>query len=148
MKPFSILLIKILALYLLLTTLYSFAPVIFSGNINNLIDSELIIVLITSILLPAIGGIILWIKAELIASKIHSVEPVITTANIQGNEIVRAGLFLIGIVLLIKHINILINHYFIMQQIDYGSIFVTVISVLLVFRNSSLMNIYCKNSNK
>ena len=148
MKPFSILLIKTLALYLLLTTLYSFLPVIFSGNINNLINSELMVVLVSSVLLPVIGGVILWIKAESIASKIHHVDPAITTHNIQGHDIVRAGLFLIGVFLLIEHINILINHYLIMQQIDYSSIFVIVISILLIFRNSFLMNIYSKNSNK
>lgn len=144
MKPFSILLIKILALYLLLTTLYSFLPVIFSGNINNQINSELMIILISSILLPIIGGIVLWIKAESIANEIHSVEPVITTLNAQGNEIVRAGLFLIGILFLIEHINILINHYLFMQQINYGSIFVIVISILLVFKSNLLVNIFSK----
>jgi len=43
MKSFSILAIKMLALYLVLTTLYSFLPVVFSGNINTLLTPELML---------------------------------------------------------------------------------------------------------
>lgn len=145
MKSFSILAIKMLALYLVLTTLYSFLPVVFSGNINTLLTPELMIVLSATIIIPIIGGAILWKKAEFIANKIHKGETSMTRAT--DNEIVSAGLFLVGITLLIRHIGIFINHFLSINQINYGSIFIIVISLLLVFRSSIFKNLYLKCNN-
>ncbi|UJF20455.1 hypothetical protein [Shewanella sp. OMA3-2] len=145
MKSFSILLIKILALYLALTTLYSFLPVVFSGNVNSLFPPKLLAVVSATVLLPIISGIALWKYAECIADKIYTNEPELNKCT--DVEIVSAGLFLIGISLLIKHIGIFLNHYLSMGQINYGSIFVILISILLVFRSSIFKNIYSKYSN-
>jgi len=140
MKSFSILAIKILALYLLLTTLYSLLPVMLSGSINTILTSKLMVVLSATVMLPIIGGVILWKKAEFIVNKIHKSET--TVARISDNEIVSAGLFLVGITLLIRHIGIVINHFLFMNQMNYGSIFIIVISLLLVFRSSIFKNLY------
>jgi len=145
MKNFSILLIKILALYLVLNTLYSFLPVFLSGNITSLLTPEIMMVLLATIITPIVGGCVLWKYAELIASKIHKFEPIIPTVN--GREIVSAGLFLIGISLLIKHLGILINYYVNMEQVDYGSLFILIISLLLIFGNGIFINLYSKCNN-
>jgi len=145
MKSFSILAIKILALYLVLTTLYSFLPVVFSGNINSILTPKLMVVLSATILLPIIGGTILWNKAEFIANKIHKEEA--SMPKTSDNEIVSAGLFLVGITLLIRHIGIFINHFLSMNQINYGSIFIITISLLLIFQSSIFKNIYLKCNN-
>ena len=142
MKSFSILLIKVLALYLALTTLYSFFPVVFSGNINSLLTPELLIVLSATVLLPIIGGVVLWKYAECIASKIHKNDIVLNKCI--DTQIVSAGLFLVGIFLLIKHIGILINHYLTVSQVNYGSIFIIFISILLVFKSSIFKSLYYK----
>ena len=146
MKSFSILAIKILALYLILTTLYSFLPVVFSGNLNEILTPKLMVILSGTIILPMIGGVILWNKAVFLADKIHKGEASLYKAS--DNEIVSAGLFLVGITLLIRHIGIFINHYLSMSQINYGSIFIIVVSLLLVFRSSIFKNLYlkCKNT--
>ncbi|MBH0072418.1 hypothetical protein I6E78_10565 [Pseudoalteromonas sp. NZS127] len=146
MKGFSILLLKILALYLALNTLYSFIPVFFSGNISNLLTPEILVVLLATIIIPIVSGCLLWKYAELIANKIHKAEP--TTPTVIGHDVVSAGLFLIGITLLIKHIGILINYYMNMDKLDYGSLFIIFISLLLVFKNSILINLYSKHNNK
>ena len=145
MKSFSILAIKILALYLVLTTLYSFLPVVFSGNINSILTPKLMVVLSATILLTIIGGTILWNKAEFIANKIHKEEA--SMPKTSDNEIVSAGLFLVGITLLIRHIGIFINHFLSMNQINYGSIFIITISLLLIFQSSIFKNIYLKCNN-
>ena len=125
--------LKILALYLALNTLYSFIPVFFSGNISNLLTPEILVVLLATIIIPIVSGCLLWKYAELIANKIHKAEP--TTPTVIGHDVVSAGLFLIGITLLIK-------------QLDYGSLFIIFISLLLVFKNSILINLYSKHNNK
>ena len=145
MKSFSILAIKILALYLVLTTLYSFLPVVFSGNINSILTPKLLVILSATIILPIIGGVILWNKAVFIANKIHKGEASLTKAS--DNEIVSAGLFLVGITLLIRHTGIFINHFLSMNQINYGSIFIIAVSLLLVFQSRIFKNLYLKYNN-
>ena len=98
------------------------------------------VVLSATVMLPIIGGVILWKKAEFIVNKIHKSET--TVARISDNEIVSAGLFLVGITLLIRHIGIVINHFLFMNQMNYGSIFIIVVSLLLVFRSSIFKNLY------
>jgi len=142
MKSFSILLIKILALYLVLTTIYSFIPIVFYGNIKSILTRELMIVLSATIILPIIGGIALWKYAQCIADKIYKNDTVLDKNT--DTEIVSAGLFLVGITLFIKHIGILINYYLSMDQINYGSIFVIFISFLLIFRTDLLKKLYLK----
>lgn len=145
MKSFSILAIRILALYLILATLYSFLPIVFSENINNILTPKLMVILSGTIILPIIGGAVLWNKALFIANKIHKGEAFETRAS--HNEIVSAGLFLIGITLLIRHLGIFINYYLTMNQINYGSIFIIVISLLLVFRSRIFKSLYLKCNN-
>ncbi|MEJ6120666.1 hypothetical protein MT390_02005 [Vibrio sp. 2-Bac 85] len=145
MKAFSTLLIKMLALYLVLTTLYAFLPVVLSGNMNSLLTPELFVVISATILLPIIGGIFLWKYATSIAGEIHKNESEVNKCT--DTAIVSAGLFLVGISLLIKHIGILINQYLSIDQINYGSIFVIFISILLVFKGGVMKNLYSKCSN-
>lgn len=145
MKSFSILAIKILALYLVLTTLYSFLPVVFSGSLKTFLTPELVIVLSATIILPIIGGLILWKKAEFITDKIHKDE--VSVKISAGNEIVSAGLFLVGITLLISHIGIFINHYLSINQINYGSLFIIAVSLILVFRGNRVSRLYSSRSN-
>lgn len=134
MKFFSILSIKILALYLVLKTLYSFLPVLLSGHIYTLFTPELLLVLSATIALPIIGGIVLWHRATYIANSIHQDE---TPIKVSEHEIISAGLFLVGITLIINHIGIFINDYMSMGHFNYGSLFIIAVSLLLVFGRRS-----------
>jgi len=72
-------------------------------------------------MLPIIAGLILWRYAPFIADKIHPEES--APLNINANEIINAGLFLIGVL---------------------------IVSLLLIFRSHLLVNLYKQvgNSNE
>lgn len=145
MKSFSILLIKILALYLLLNILYPLFSIFLSGNVSYLLTSKMTVILLATIIPPIIGGCILWKYSECIASKIHKVEP--ETPIVNGREIVNSGLFLMGVYLLITHIGMLISDYMMTAQLDYGSLFIIFVSVLLICKNASFINLNTKHNN-
>jgi len=142
MKLFSILLIRILALYLVLQTLYSFLPVALSGNLKSLFTPELTVLIAATITLPIIVGLVLWRYAAFIADRIHPKEPLSLSINDHG--IIRAGLFLIGITLFISHVGTLLNQYISFNEINIGSAFVVVVSLLLIFRSHLFINLYSR----
>lgn|SRR5690554_3690181 len=140
MKPFSILLIKILGLYLALKTLFSVIPAIFSPNFHEVLSSEWIPILIASVVIPIIGGAVLWFTASALAEKIHGGNE--AKINSTDDELVRAGTFLIGVFLLIQHIGILVGRYTTSGDIAYGSVVVLAASILMVFGTGIFGTLY------
>ena len=59
MKPFSILLIKLLGLYLGLSALFSMVPLLLSPDFNEVWTGEWFPFLIATLALPMVGGIAL-----------------------------------------------------------------------------------------
>src|SRR5690554_2420914 len=109
MKPFSIILIKILGLYLALRTLFSVMPAVFSPNFHEVLSSEWIPILIASVVVPIVGGALLWFSAGTLANKIHGGNE--AKIDSTDDDLVRAGTFLIGIFLLVQHVGILVGRY-------------------------------------
>ncbi|MBE0490195.1 MAG: hypothetical protein IBX53_14065, partial [Halomonas sp.] len=60
MKPFSILLIRLLGLYLFMKTLFSVLPALLGPNVGEFWSGELLPVLVATVAVPMVGGVLLW----------------------------------------------------------------------------------------
>ncbi|WP_010629396.1 hypothetical protein [Halomonas sp. KM-1] len=56
MKPFSILMIRLLGLYLFLKTLFSVLPALFIPNVGEFWTGEMLPALIATVMVPMLGG--------------------------------------------------------------------------------------------
>jgi hypothetical protein len=145
MKPFSILLLRVLSLYLVLTALFSFLPILFSSSRTQVFEAELFPILIASLLLPLVGGIVLWILAPWVSDRIHRYDEIEGSQSpINDSGLVSAGLFLIGMFLLVRNIAYLVGNYNVSKSVDFGAIFVVVVSLLLIVGNGFFTKIYKK----
>jgi len=111
-----------------------------SGNLNSLFTPELIALITATIILPIVAGFALWRYAPLIAQRIDPQVSVPLTINDKG--MIGAGLFVIGVLLAIHHTGILINGYIMFSEINVGSLFVLIVSLLLIFRSHLFINLY------
>ncbi|MEQ5801444.1 hypothetical protein [Halomonas sp. H10-9-1] len=71
MKPFSILLTRLLGLYLFLSTLFAILPALLVPSAGELWSAELLPVLIATLAVPLVGGVLLWSFAGRLAGKLH-----------------------------------------------------------------------------
>lgn len=140
MKPFSILLIKLLGLYLGLNALVSMLPLLLSPNFNELWSGEWLPLLIATLGLPMVGGVALWFMANTIANKLHA--ETASTLSVKDDDMVRAGTFLIGIYLFVLHIGIVISRYSAAVDIAYGSLFVVVLSLVMLLGTGVFARLY------
>lgn len=70
MKPFSILLIRLLAVYLAINPLLSLSPLLFSPSFEAEL-TQWLPGLMATVVIPIIVGIALWFSAVTLANKIH-----------------------------------------------------------------------------
>lgn len=140
MKPFSIILIKILGLYLALRTIFSVIPAVFSPNLHEVLSSEWIPILVASVVVPIVGGAILWFSAGALANKIHGGNE--AGIDSKDDDLVRAGTFLIGVFLLVQHIGILVGRYTSSGDIAYGSLLVLAGGLFMVFGTGFFGTLY------
>lgn len=143
MKPFSVLLIRILAIYLALNPLLSVSPILFSSGSGES-RSEWLPVLVAGVLIPMVVGVILWFSARTLANKIHGGSAAEPSVNISEAGLVRAGSLLIGVYLLVQHIGTALSQWTWGGIIAYGSLAVIVLSVGLIVGSSSLGKFYKK----
>ena len=115
---------------------------IFSENAIAAFTPELLTIIAATISLPIIGAFILWQFAHRIAEKIHPEEALI--AKVNGIDIVSAGIFLIAIWLLIKHLGAFVNYYISLHQIDYQSLFMVIVGLILLFQPTLFTKLYKK----
>ena len=143
MNAFSILLIRVLAIYLVLNPLLSMSPFLFGlGSYESL--NEWLPVLIAGALIPMVAGVVLWFSARALANKIHAGSRQEATVNISEEGLVRAGSFLIGVYLLVQHAGTAISQWAWGGIIAYGSMFVLVLSVGLIVGANSMGKLYKK----
>ncbi|MBT2774308.1 hypothetical protein J7J47_18945 [Halomonas sp. ISL-60] len=143
MTSFSILLIRVLAIYLALNPLLSVSPVLFSPGSEESIN-EWLPMLIAGVLIPMAAGVVLWFFARALANKIHAGSVVEPIANISDTGLVRAGSFLIGVYLFVQHLGTTISQWAWGGVIAYGSLPVIVISVGLIVGANSMGKLYKK----
>nr|WP_298249758.1 hypothetical protein [uncultured Halomonas sp.] len=148
MKPFSILLIRLLGLYLLLKTLLAILPALLGSNAAELWSGELLPVLLATVGVPAVGGLLLWCFAGRLASRLHGDgdgdgnDGAEAGAHIRDDDLVRAGTFLIGVYLLVRHTGTLVGMYATSGGVAYGDLIVVVASLGMILGGRKLAEVY------
>lgn len=143
MNVFSILLIRVLAIYLALNPLLSVSPILFSpGTVGSI--NEWLPVLIAGVLIPMVAGSVLWFSARPLANKIHGGSAAEPSVNISETGLVRAGSFLIGVYLLVQHAGTVVSQWAWGGIIAYGSLFVILLSVGLIAGAHAMGKLYKK----
>ena len=142
MKPFSILLIRVLGLYLFLSTLFSVMPVLLGSNASELWSGELLPVFLATTVVPMVGGVLLWCFAGRLAERLHG--EIEAGARVGEDGLVRAGTFLIGVYLLVRHFAIVVGSYASEGMIAYESLIVAVLSLCMLLGTRLLGTLYSR----
>ncbi|WP_299236759.1 hypothetical protein [uncultured Halomonas sp.] len=151
MKPFSILLIRLLGLYLFLSTLLSVLPALLGPNVDELWSAELLPVLLATVAVPLVSGALLWGFSGRLASRLHGGGDVSgggdVDAGIRDEDLVRAGTFLIGIYLLVRHAGALVGMYATSGGVAYGELVVVLASLGMILGGRGIVGIYRRAKN-
>jgi len=140
MMQFSELAIKILAAYLALNNLGNFLPFIITLRSSDSGESMPIAVVVGWVVIPVIIGIVLWVLAPKIASKI--ILPSERDTAISEKGLVAAGTFLIGVYWALKSVGVVVGQLFSMGTINYGYAAVFIISLMLVLGGRFFVSVY------
>ncbi|SDO07324.1 hypothetical protein [Vreelandella arcis] len=143
MKPFSILLIRILAIYLAIKPLIAMSPLLFSANLDAELHQWLPGVVAT-VFIPVLAGIVLWFGAGALATKIYGPYGVETSVQVNEAGLVRAGSFLIGVYLFVQHTGTALSQWAWGGIIDYGSLVVIALGSGLIVGTSLIGKLYNK----
>ncbi|HCR98129.1 MULTISPECIES: hypothetical protein [Halomonas] len=141
MKPFSILLIRLLAIYLAITPLLSVSPLLFSPGYDAELAQWLPWLAATAVI-PIIAGIVLWFSAVTLANKFFGEERAEPALTIAEEGLVRAGSFLIGVYLFVQHLSTAIGQWAWGGIVAYGSLAAVVLSIGLIVGARFLAKLY------
>lgn len=141
MKPFSILLIRLLAVYLAINPLLSVSPLLFSPSFEEEL-AQWLPGLVATIVIPIIVGIALWFSAVTLTNKIHDSDSTDSALSISEAGLVRAGSFLIGVYLFVQHLGTAISQWVWGGIVAYGSLAVVLLSIGLILGTSFLGKLY------
>jgi len=144
MKPFSILLIRLLGLYLFLKTLFSVLPALLGPHVGEFWSAELLPMLLATVGVPLVGGVLLWCFAGRLADRLHGAGGVDEKADVRvGDEdLVRAGTFLIGVTLVVRHIGMLVGVYSSSGAVAYDALVVVVAGLGMMLGGGALAALY------
>lgn len=142
MKAFSILLIRVMALFLFLRTLFSVLPALLAPDLKEIWSAEMLPALIATVVVPIAGGLVLWFAAPSLAGRIHVEAD--SGVNASDDELVRAGTFLIGVYLLVRHIGMLIGSYASSGAISPEPVIVIAASLAMILGAGFFGTMYAK----
>lgn len=144
MKPFSILLIRLVGLYLFLKTLFSVMPALLGPHVGEFWSAELLPVLLATVAVPMVGGLLLWCFAGRLAERLHGIGGVNdgTSGRIADDDLVRAGTFLIGVTLVVHHIGTLVGVYSSSGAVAYDALVVVVAGLGMMLGGGALAALY------
>ncbi|MDR5901636.1 hypothetical protein [Halomonas icarae] len=144
MKPFSILLIRLMGLYLLLKTLFSVLPALLGPNTGELWSAELLPVFLATVGVPVVGGVLLWCLAGRLAERLHgsSVADDDAGARVRDDDLVRAGTFLIGVYLVVRHIGMLVGVYSATGTVAHDALVVVVAGLGMMLGGGAVTAVY------
>ncbi len=138
MKPFSILLIRLLGLYLFLKTLFSILPVLLGPTAGELWSDEMLPILVAMVMVPMLGGVLLWCFAGHLAGRPHGDGEV----RVKDDDLVRAGTFLIGVYLVVRHVGVLVGVYSTSGAVAYDALVVVVAGLGMMLGRGALVVFY------
>lgn len=144
MKPFSILLIRLLGLYLFLETLFSVVPALalLGPNAAEPEVGKLLLVYLATVGVPMLGGVLLWCFAGRLADKLHG--EVEEEGWVKDDDLVRAGTFLIGVYLVVRHVGVLVAAYSAVGSVAYDALFVVVAGLGMMLGGRAIVALYCR----
>lgn len=140
MKPFSILLIRVLGLYLFLKTLFSVLPALAGPMGSEFWSAALLPMLIATVAVPMVGGVLLWCFAGRLAGRLHGDADAGVDAT--DNDLVRAGTFLIGVYLVVRHVGVLVGVYSTSGAVAYDALVVVVAGLGMMLGGGYLAALY------
>jgi len=142
MKPFSILLIRLLGLYLFLETLFSVVPALalLGSNAAEPGVGKLLLMYLAIVAVPMVGGWLLWCFAGRLADKLHG--EVVEEGRVTDDDLVRAGTFLIGVYLMVRHVGVLVAAYSGAGVVAYDALFVVVAGLGMMLGGGALAALY------
>ncbi|WP_018917462.1 hypothetical protein [Vreelandella zhanjiangensis] len=143
MKPFSILLIRLLAVYLAINPIVNLSILLFNPSLQS--DAQLsqwLPGLLATTVMPFIAGVALWFSAGLLAHKIHDSDSTDLALSISETGLVRAGSFLIGVYLFVHHLGTAISQWVWGGIVGYGSMAVVLLSIGLMLGTRFLGKLY------
>ena len=144
MKPFSVLMIRLLGLYLFLKTLFAVLPALLGPHLGEFWSAELLPVLIATVAVPMVGGVVLWCFAGRLAERLHGAGEVDdrVSGRIADDDLVRAGTFLIGTYLVVRHIGMLVGAYSTSGAVAYDALFMVVAGLGMMLGGGALATLY------
>lgn len=144
MKPFSILLIRLLGLYLFLKTLFSVLPALLGPSAGEFWSAELLPMLIATVAVPMVGGVLLWCFAGRLSERLHGSSGADDEADVRvrDDDLVRAGTFLIGVYLVVRHIGMLVGVYSATGAVAYDALVVVVAGLGMILNGGSIAALY------
>ncbi|MDW7748762.1 hypothetical protein [Halomonas sp.] len=144
MKPFSILLIRLLGLYLFLKTLFAVVPALalLGPNAAEPGVGRLLLIYVATVGGPMLGGVLLWCFAGRLAERLHGGVEADAGARIADEDLVRAGTFLIGVYLVVRHVGMLVAAYTGAGAVAYDALFVVLAGLGMMLGGGSLLALY------
>ncbi|WP_373184109.1 hypothetical protein [Halomonas campaniensis] len=146
MKPFSILLIRLLGLYLFLKTLFAAVPALalLGPNAAEPGVGKLLLIYVATVGVPMVGGVLLWCFAGRLADKLHGAGDADAEAGtrIKDDDLVRAGTFLIGVYLVVRHVGMLVAAYTGAGAVAYDALFMVVAGLGMMLGGGYLVALY------
>ena len=146
MKPFSILLIRLLGLYLFLKTLFAVLPALalLGPNAAEPGVGKLLLIYMATVGVPMLGGVLLWCFAGWLAERLHGAGEVDDGASgrIADDDLVRAGTFLIGVYLVVHHVGMLVAAYTGAGAVAYDALIVVVLGLGMMLGNGGIAVLY------
>ena len=142
MKPFSILLIRLLGLYLFLKTLFAVVPALalLGPNAAEPEVGKVLLVYLATVGVPMLGGVLLWCFAGRLAERLHGDAE--TGARIADDDLVRAGTFLIGVYLVVRHVGMLVAAYTGAGAVAYDALIVVVAGLGMMLGSGAIAALY------
>ncbi len=142
MKPFSILLIRLLGLYLFLKTLFAVVPALalLGPNAAEPGVGKLLLIYVATVGVPMLGGVLLWCFAGRLAERLHGDTE--TGARIADDDLVRAGTFLIGVYLVVRHVGMLVAAYTGAGAVAYDALIVVVAGLGMMLGSGAIAALY------
>jgi len=144
MKPFSILLIRLLGLYLFLKTLFAVVPALalLGPNAAERGAGKLLLIYVATVGVPMVGGVLLWCFAGRLAERLHGGVEADAGAPIADEDLVRAGTFLIGVYLVVRHVGVLVAAYTGAGAVAYDALVVVVAGLGMMLGGGGITVLY------
>ncbi|MCW8333896.1 hypothetical protein [Vibrio paucivorans] len=145
MVGLAILLVRAVALFVTLSSIYAFVPALALSSFWQQASNLVLFSLVGHLFLPVLLSSIIWYFSDSIAAKLFKEEADEGTAmDIRDEHIVTVGCFLIGVYLLITGLATFIGFWISSNMINYPALLKAVMAFGLIMGSRGVRKLYCK----